>query len=198
MSSPNVGAKLCQWKSQIHVHVAVSIVPWSRSLTARKDGLALSAAKTLAPSPTRREVKDQARERVGAVRSRVTGPTHKMEWCRGLSCLHSSRNLHRKKNWLGIVKAILYFGPLFVVVPLCLLWGAAVALLLHYGFKAFHPGLVVKIFAYGAGAYVSTPNFGLFAEGTIPPEAQARHQLITSLPFVTFLVAAVVLAYAHF
>ncbi len=99
----------------------------------------------------------------------------------------------RKAGW-GLSKAILYPGPIELTVVASVVWGTGVALLLRLGFNALHPGLVLKILGYGAGGYVATPNYGLVLESTLPIEIQGRHQLITSLPFVTFIIGCVIFA----
>jgi hypothetical protein len=82
--------------------------------------------------------------------------------------------------WLS--KAMLYGGPLPVTIVLCLAWGALFAFALHFLIQEFEPGIIAKVIAYGAGAYVSVPNFGLFAPGSIPARAQDRDFLIQVVP----------------
>ncbi len=108
-------------------------------------------------------------------------------------CILVGIYLGRKVGW-GLSKAILYPGSIGLTVGACIVWGMGVASLLRFGLNALHPGLVLKILGYGAGAYVATPNYGLFMESTLPIEIQGKHQLITSVPFVTFVVASLVLA----
>lgn len=38
-----------------------------------------------------------------------------------------------------------------------------------------HPGLVLKIFGYGGGGYISIPNYGLLDHGAIP-ESEFPHR----------------------
>jgi hypothetical protein len=45
-------------------------------------------------------------------------------------------------------------------------------------YQEFEPGITAKALAYGADAYVSAPNFGLFAPGSIPARVQYRDLLI--------------------
>jgi hypothetical protein len=51
-----------------------------------------------------------------------------------------------------------------------------------------HPGAVLKwILGFALGAYVATPNFGLFNESTIPDDAQPRYLMISTLPVLIFV-----------
>jgi hypothetical protein len=47
------------------------------------------------------------------------------------------------------------------------------------------------VFADGAGAYVSVPNFGLFAK--VPSVMEGRHFVIEVVPFLAFVAVSVVL-----
>src|SRR5439155_2930994 len=85
--------------------------------------------------------------------------------------------------WLS--KAVLYQSPLPLTLVFCLGWGALIGFALHGLFREFNLGTIAKIFAYGAGAYVSIPNFRLFA--SIPSVAQGRHLLIQYVPFAAFV-----------
>lgn len=60
---------------------------------------------------------------------------------------------------------------------------------------ATNPGLFLKIFGYGGGAYISIPNYGLLNESTIPESGLPRHVTIKAVPFVVFIVASIVLAF---
>jgi len=55
---------------------------------------------------------------------------------------------------------------------------------------------VARVFAYGAGAYVSIPNFGLVARASIPTTIQERDFLIQAVPFAAFVVSSVLLYFA--
>lgn len=97
--------------------------------------------------------------------------------------------------WLS--KAMLYGGPLPVTIVLCLAWGALFAFALRFLIQEFDPGIIAKVLAYGAGAYVSVPNFGLFAPGSIPARVQDRDLLIQVVPFLAFVVSSVLLPLFH-
>ena len=86
---------------------------------------------------------------------------------------------------------MLYGGPLPITIALCLAWGTLFAYGLHVLIRTFDPGIIAMVFAYGAGAYVSVPNFGLFAK--IPSVMEGRHFLIEVVPFLAFVAVSVVL-----
>jgi len=51
------------------------------------------------------------------------------------------------------------------------------------------PGTVLKwILGFALGACVAIPNYGLFAESTIPDSGLPRHSMISNLPLVTYVV----------
>jgi hypothetical protein len=79
---------------------------------------------------------------------------------------------------------------------MCLLWGATVACLLKLMMLGTGPGLFLKFFGYWAGLYVATPNYGLLARNTIPPEIMPRHTMIGALPKVSFVALSTLLAVA--
>jgi len=100
----------------------------------------------------------------------------------------------RKIGW-SLSKAFLYSGPLLLAILICAVWGAAIAASLDYLIRSLTPGIIAKVFAYGAGAYTSIPSFGLVADATVPPEAQGRHLLIEVLPFFVFVAVSVIAAF---
>jgi hypothetical protein len=98
----------------------------------------------------------------------------------------------RSLGW-SLSKTMLYGGPLPVTVILCIAWGVLFAYGLHVLIRIFEPGIIALIFAYGAGGYVSIPNFGLFAKGSIPSMVQQRHFLIEVMPFSAFAITSALL-----
>jgi hypothetical protein len=98
--------------------------------------------------------------------------------------------------WLS--RIALYNLPLLLTIVLCLGWGALIGFALHSLFQEFNPGTIAKVFAYGAGAYVSVPNYGLIAEDSIAEgsDFQRRHLLIHVVPLAVFLGASLWLAFA--
>jgi len=100
----------------------------------------------------------------------------------------------RKLGW-GVSRGILYPSgwPLCAVV--CLIWGVGLAWGLRLFIIATSPALLLKIFGYGAGMYISIPNYGLFAESTIPESELPRHVFIKGVPWVVFIIASVIFAF---
>jgi hypothetical protein len=78
---------------------------------------------------------------------------------------------------------------------LCLGWACCIAYLTRYLIEWQHVGIVAKVIIYGAGAYISIPNHGLFAEDTIPYDLQIKHQTINILSFPTFVLASIAVAF---
>jgi hypothetical protein len=92
-------------------------------------------------------------------------------------------------------KAILYSGPLAVVIPFLIVWGCGTGIVLNLAIRWLHPSLLPRIIGYGAGAYVSIPAYGLIQESTIPPSALGRHRLVNNFPLVMFVLTVVTLAF---
>jgi hypothetical protein len=88
--------------------------------------------------------------------------------------------------------------PLPLTIVLCLGWGALIGFALHSLFREFNPGTIPKVFAYGAGAYVSVPNYGLIAEASISEGTafQGRHLLLQVVPCLAFVGASLWLVLA--
>jgi hypothetical protein len=61
--------------------------------------------------------------------------------------------------------------------------------------NAYHPGLLARIFSFGATAYTAIPNYGLFQDSTIPNSAQVRHFILSQIPLLSFIAASIMLAY---
>ena len=101
----------------------------------------------------------------------------------------------RKLGW-ALSKLVLYLAPTGVAILGCAVWGGAVAL----GVRALicwqHPGILLTlVMGYALGAYVAIPNFGLVHESSIPYHAQPRHQLVSNVPLLAYIVASVGLAF---
>lgn len=98
----------------------------------------------------------------------------------------------RRAGWL-YSKVFLYPLPTPLAALLCIGWGCLIAYLTHYLIEWQHVGVVAKVIIYGAGAYISIPNYDLFAEDTIPCDVQIKHQTINILPLPTFVLASIAL-----
>jgi hypothetical protein len=96
----------------------------------------------------------------------------------------------RSLGW-ALSKEMLYGGPLPITIILCIIWGALFGYALHFLIRTFDPSAVAKVFAYGAAAYVSVPNFGLSAK--VPSVMEDRHFLIEVVPFIAFVAVSITL-----
>jgi len=103
--------------------------------------------------------------------------------------------LGRRLGW-WLSKASLYGDPLPVILVECFIWGGLVAYVIHALIVWHHPYWILKwVFGFGVGSYVSSPDYGLISESTVPEQAMPRHTLISSLPFVVFIIGSVGLAF---
>ena len=101
----------------------------------------------------------------------------------------------RKLGW-ALSRRVLYTAPLGGCILLCVVWGAAIAAALRGLIDWQQPGAVLRwIMGYALGAYVSVPNFGLFNERTMPPGAQDRHLLVSTLPTVVYVASSFCFAF---
>jgi hypothetical protein len=101
----------------------------------------------------------------------------------------------RRLGWF-ISKNLLYWVPNLLTVPVCLLWGAFIAYLLHLLIGWQNPGLVVKIiFGYLLAAYLSIPDYGLFNESTMPPSAVVKNTTISFSSLGSYIAASIILAF---
>lgn len=100
----------------------------------------------------------------------------------------------RKLGW-AISRSLLYSAgwPLCVIV--CLIWGVGLAYGLRQFILATNPGLLLKIFGYGTGMYISIPNYGLVDESTMPESQLPRHVFIKGVPWFLFMAASALFAF---
>jgi hypothetical protein len=101
----------------------------------------------------------------------------------------------RKIGW-ALSRSVLYTYSWVACVLICFAWAIGLAYGLRLFVLATQPALLLKIFGYGAGAYIAIPNYRLFDEGTIPESEMPRHLLIKSVPSVVYIVASVAFAFA--
>jgi hypothetical protein len=101
----------------------------------------------------------------------------------------------RRLGW-WLSKISLYKDPLPIIITECVLWGILIAYVTHVLIAWQHPYWILKwIFGFGAGSYVSSPNFGLIQEASIPDHAYHRHFTITNLPFLIFVLCSILFSY---
>jgi hypothetical protein len=100
----------------------------------------------------------------------------------------------RKVGWV-FSEALLYPSPIQIAVVLCMGWACLIAYLTRYLIEWQHLGTILKVVAYGAGGYVSIPNFGLFREDTVPADTNAKHTAISALPLPVYIIASVAFAF---
>jgi hypothetical protein len=101
----------------------------------------------------------------------------------------------RRIGW-RLSRASLYLHPLPFVIFECFFWGALIAYLVHTLIAAHHPHWLLRwVFGYGIGFYVSSPNYGLLLESSIPDHAFAWHYTIMYVPPAVFVLCSIALAY---
>ena len=101
----------------------------------------------------------------------------------------------RRLGW-WLSKASLYGDPLPVILVECVVWGGLVAYAIHSLIAWHQPHWILKwVFGFGVGSYISSPNFGLVMESSIPDHAYPRHFTITNFPFLAFIICSILFAY---
>ena len=102
----------------------------------------------------------------------------------------------RRLAW-ALCKSVLYPLKSNVLAGIgCFFWGFGLALALRLLIITYQPHWAVKWFiGYGIGGYLAFINMGLLQEASIPPEAQLRHLIIETVPFISFIVLSVIFAY---
>lgn len=95
--------------------------------------------------------------------------------------------------WLS--RALLYTGPIVPVILFLFVWASGTAFLLGLAIDWLHPGIVLKVIGYGAGAYVSNPAFGLLQEDAIPLSQRDRHLPVNNLPILFYIATATAVAF---
>lgn len=111
-----------------------------------------------------------------------------------LILLFPALGIGRRLGWRSS-RSFLYAAPSALTVAACLLWGTGWAYLLRLMIGWLKPFILVKVIGYGAGAYLSIPNYELFVESSVPPNLKGRHSLIRHLPLGTFILASIAFAY---
>jgi hypothetical protein len=90
---------------------------------------------------------------------------------------------------------VLYPAPAVFSLVACILWGIGVAYVLRVAINWLQPGIILKVIGFGAGAYVSDANYGLYKEDTIPSDKTRRHLVVSVVPLLTFIIASLFLTY---
>ena len=94
----------------------------------------------------------------------------------------------RKLGW-ALSKGFLYRAPVAISLVVAVAWGTGVGIVMSGLIGWLQPNVVSKwILGFFLAAYVAVPNYGLFAESTVPDSEQPRHTLISFLPLVAFIV----------
>ena len=101
----------------------------------------------------------------------------------------------RRIGW-ALSKAILYpAGSNVLVAVTCLAWGLLVAFGVSELILWQQPHWALKYFlGYGVGGYIAYPNFDLVNESSIPQHAMFRHNLIETIPILTYIAASILFA----
>ena len=111
--------------------------------------------------------------------------------------LFIATNILRRLGW-RFSRNSLYSVRSFFAVTFCISWGGCIAGIVYLLIGWLHPFWLIKwIFGYGQGAYAAVPNYGLLQESTIPPGAMLRHQILSTVPLVSYLTMAILLPFTH-
>ena len=101
----------------------------------------------------------------------------------------------RRTGW-ALRRAVLYKSNWTVCVLLSCAWAIGTAYCLRFLLLETHPGLLLKIFGYGAWAYVSIPNYGLIQDSTVAPKEMPRHLFLKVVPLFAFVAISITLAFS--
>jgi hypothetical protein len=102
----------------------------------------------------------------------------------------------RKIGW-AVSRSFLYVTSVGAAVVASIIWGCVVAVLMFGLIRWQDPNIIVKIImGYGLGGYVAVPNLGLVREDTISDEAKQRHELLSSLPVVAYILTMAGLSFS--
>lgn len=96
----------------------------------------------------------------------------------------------RKLGW-ALSRHLFYATPWGIAVPLCLLWGVAIAFGFRHLVTCLHPNMILAIIGFMAGGYVSIPDYGIGDVWQYPFGSKTRHDIVSNFPFLTYIVASV-------
>jgi hypothetical protein len=106
-------------------------------------------------------------------------------------CCIVASYLGRKLGWT-LSRHLFYATPSAIAVPLCLLWGVAIA----YGFRrmvtGLHPNIILAIIGFMAGGYISIPDYGMGDVWQYGYGSATRHDIVSNFPFLTYIIASIV------
>ena len=103
----------------------------------------------------------------------------------------------RRIGWL--LSSFLYHADLVLCIILLTIWGGGIGFLVGALDWNLKPHIFFKIiFGFFGGLYLSSPNFGMFNEATIPWDAQRRHKLIAHYPQLLFTIVVLVMFYLNY
>jgi len=89
-----------------------------------------------------------------------------------------------------------YLASTTGIIIIGFMWGAVVAFLLRLLFNMTSPGIILSIIGYGAGTYISIPNYEVFARKNPFPELSSRveenQEIINFAGIVGFVVSSII------
>lgn len=110
-------------------------------------------------------------------------------------CCIAAPFVGRKIGWV-LSRHVFYSTPSAVAVPLCLVWGIAVA----FGFRDMvlwlKPNIILAFIGFAAGAYVSIPDYGIGEMWMAPYGSATRKDIVSHFPFLIYLLSSVALYFA--
>jgi hypothetical protein len=102
----------------------------------------------------------------------------------------------RKIGWM--FSPFLYKTNFVICIIILTAWGVGVGFIIGTLDWNFKPHILLKIiFGFFEGLYLSSPNFGMLNESTIPWEAQKRHNLISYYPQAVFAAIVLLMFYLN-
>jgi len=97
----------------------------------------------------------------------------------------------RKLGW-ALSRHLFYATPSAIAVPLCLLWGVAIA----FGFRCMvtglHPNVILATIGFMAGAYISVPDYGMGDVWQYSFGSATRHDIVSNFPILMYILSSVV------
>lgn len=97
----------------------------------------------------------------------------------------------RKLGW-ALSRRLFYSTPSGIAVPLCLLWGLALAFGFRHLVTALHPNIILAVLGFMAGGYISIPDYGMGDVWMYPHGSATRRDIVSNFPFLLYIIASVV------